>query len=173
MSETNNTELLSFQSKVLKEVETLQTMVGLKAELGRAPSGAAATDKPGLIESVIRGVTLKFSQNLMANMMQIQKIDELTRAARAFLKEHGTREMLCQPLRTVEENLERLTVRDTQRDAEEIAGAITPLLFPVARTEGASLPLDPLAFALSAWMIARTGIKNYCEGFNRTEPLSL
>lgn len=163
---SDSAELASFQEKVLKEVEWLKTMVGMKDDLRKG-----VPEVTGVIQKIIYGASLNLGQHALKNMRELKKIDELTPRARAFLKERATREMLCRTLREVETNLSKLSVRDVRRDAEEIAGAITHALFPAAGGRG--LPLEPVAFALCAWMLARTGIDRYCAGMDETEPLSL
>ena len=94
-----------------------------------------------------------------------RKVDETTNQAKAFLRRTDTRERLCPFLSAAENNLSKLLQRTIENDAAEIACAITSILAPLVRTKTISINMDPLLFALMAWVIARTGITTYCAGY--------
>jgi hypothetical protein len=101
-------------------------------------------------------------------MKEERKIDESTEQAREFLKRLESRQLLCPTLQTTENILSQLALRTFESDAREIACAITPVLAPLSRAGAIEFPLDPMRFALAAWMIARTGVAKYCAGRDRT-----
>jgi hypothetical protein len=174
--EENQIPLEAFQDKVLEEIRMLQSMVEINAGFRRTffnrAAGHEQSRKKG-DDSLQFKLSMRLAQYTLKNLKELKKIDENTTKARAFLKEAETRLLLCERLKAVEDNLSRLEIRDTEHDAAEIATAITPMLLPSARARSISLADDPVAFALCAWILARTSIKTYCAGMSETEPLSL
>lgn len=177
MPESKPAELEAFRRSVLEEIRQLDSMVEAKAGFSRNPLRADAPDRASLAQNVIYGASLRVAQNMLKNFMEVKRIDELTAEARAFLKESETKVLLCASLLGVEENLSRLALRSIRRDAEEIASAMTPLLYPLAQAGRIRLRRHAVAFALCAWILARTGLRNYCpqppSTAAETEPLSL
>jgi hypothetical protein len=159
----------AFQSKVLDEIKYLRTLVKTRDQRQKVlneleSSGVSNADR--LIKFVIYRL-LDF--NLAGMLKKLKKIDELTARARALLKIAEVKRLLCPALRRVEDSLSRLAVRRAETDAAEVAAAITPLLYSSPQAGTDSLPLDPMFFALCAWMIARTGMSVYCFGEEQTE----
>ena len=165
MAESVTHDLASFQAEVLEEIRVLQLLVSSREEFRLPPAGDPSSGAQGFDRWVAVGflsIISKFKDRPLRELMRGKKIDEYTRQGRDFLRKPETRRLLCPALRAVDENLSRLKFRSIENDALEVAAAITPLLWPRARTEAAAPAPEPVLFALCAWMIARTGIKNYC-----------
>jgi hypothetical protein len=176
MSESDDLDVASFQAKVLEEIRLLQSMVEINSGFRRQalksdPAKPESQDKAA--GSFGFNLSMRLGQYTLKNLKEQKRIDERTAQARAFLKEPETKRLLCARLRAIEDNLSRLGIRDTEHDAAEIAGAITPVLLPLARGKSISLEAAPVAFAVSAWVIARTGIAVYCAADTETDPLNL
>jgi hypothetical protein len=163
MPEQEAFDLDSFRSKVLDEIKTLRLMVSIRETRMEAQSkldSLRVRDLKSLLAFVQRKVeTLSPLEGLKTQ----KRVDELSARAKSFLESGEARAALCPSLRAVEGNLSRLALRSVETDAAEIAAAITPLLASAARGERASLSLDPTLFAICAWMIARTGVSDYCS----------
>ena len=163
--------LKSFQNKVLAEIKTFQSMVQLAKGFDETPDETASPGEKGargLVGTALLKVMTGFSQWSLRGFKESKRIDEATSRTRLFLKEQKTRQMLCPILQNTENNLSKLVLRTVEGDAGEIACAITPSLAPLAQAKAIALPFDPLYFALSAWMIARTGVAKYCAGQDKT-----
>jgi hypothetical protein len=166
MAASSNIDLASFQAKVREEIEILQLLVSsteaFQRDLGKgSASGEQTFDRR--ISIAFYKIASKLNAFTTRGLRRDKKIDEYTQQGRAFLRQSETRQLLCPTLRTVNENLSKLKFRSTENDALEIATAITPLLWAQAQREAATgLQLEPVLFALCSWMIARTGINNYC-----------
>jgi hypothetical protein len=171
MPNSEDFDLRAFQDKVLKEMKTLQTLVFMKEEYAESPRAAASPDdkRAGqFIGSVLDKLFKWLLRGSIVDLKEYKRIDESTSRARLFLREQKTRQILCPVLQEIENNLSKLALRSIEIDAGEIASAITPVLAPLAQAKAITIPLDPLHFALGAWMIARTGIAKYCAGQDRT-----
>jgi hypothetical protein len=175
MSESDNLDVASFKAKVLEEIRMLQSMVEINSGFRRKSfeSDAAKQSEGKAAGSFGFNLSMMLGQYTLKNLKAQKRIDERTAQAKAFLKEPETKRLLCPELRAAEDNLSRLEIRATEQDAAEIASVITPLLLPLARRKSISLADEPVAFALSAWIIARTEINVYCAGNTETDPLSL
>lgn len=176
MSKEDDVTIEAFQARVLQEIRILQTMVEINAGFRHSSFKSDATKKQG--QKKARGffgfnLFMRLEQYMLKTLGKQKRINERTAQVRSFLKEPETKQRLCAGLRVIEDNLSRLEMRSVEHDATEIAHAVTPLLLPLARAKSISLEDDPVAFALSAWMIARTGIALYCQGYAGTDPLSL
>jgi hypothetical protein len=171
MPETEDFDVKSFQDRVLAEVRTLHTMTQLAKGFGEAPRReTVAPEEKGagqLFGTLLLKVMTGVSDWGLRGFKESKRIDEITSQTRLFLKEQKTRQLLCPTLQNIENNLSRLALRTIEIDANEIAYAITPVLAPLAQAKAIEIPLDPLHFALSAWMIARTGVAKYCAGQDR------
>lgn len=163
MSEEQAFEDRAFRAKVLGEIKTLKLMVELRA--------GERERRDGLDQSA--GAALNFFKFVVHDVIgyypldglkKWRNIDALDARARAFLETPETRRVLCPALLGVEKALSKLSVRSTETDAAEIASAITPLLTPRGDAGGVFLPPDPMLYALCAWLIARTGVRVYCDG---------
>jgi hypothetical protein len=167
MAASSSIDLASFQVKVLEEIEILQLLVGFR-EVSQRDPGKFSTSGEQTFDRRISISFFKIASKLNAfttrGLRRDKKIDEYTQRGRAFLRQPETRQLLCPALQSVGENLSKLKFRSTENDALEIATAITPLLWAQARRDAATsgLLLEPVLFALCAWMIARTGVNNYC-----------
>jgi hypothetical protein len=167
MTESTSTDLASFQTRVLEEIKTLQILVGSREVFGQTPDKLSASGEQNLdrkISTIFLKIAAQFSASTTRRLRRDKKIDEYTELGRAFLRQPETRQLLCPALRTVGENLSKLKFRSIENDALEIAAAITPLLWTQAQTAASGLLHEPVLFALCAWMIARTGVSNYCAG---------
>ena len=165
MRESTSIDLASFQAKVLEEIETLKLLVGFREVFQRDPGRLSASGEQNFDRKISIGffkIAAKLNALTTRGLRRDKKIDEYTQQGRAFLRQPETRQLLCPTLRTVGENLSKLKFRSTENDALEIATAITPLLWAQAQKTANGLLLEPVLFALCAWMIARTGINNYC-----------
>ncbi len=170
--EKSEDELAAFQDEVLREIKLLNAMIDMNRGFRSSPS--KGSEKGPLLNQLFETwVSVSLGQYTLGNLKKQKRVDEYTAQAREFLKDPETKELLCSRLRAVDESLSRLTVRSIEQDAAEIASAITPLLYPRAQSKSISLPDSPVAFALSAWILARTGIKSYCPSPEEAEPLNL
>ena len=170
MAETVNNELASFQAKVLEEIKLLQLLVSSKEEFHLPPPAEGSSSGPQGFDRWISIGFLRiistFKDRPLQAFMRSKKIDEYTQQGRDLLQKPETRRRLCPTLRTVDENLSKLKFRSIENDALEVAIAITPLLWSQPRIGDAALAHEPMLFALCAWMIARTGVNNYCAADN-------
>lgn len=155
----------SFQAQVLEEIKTLELLVSSK-EAFEPPrdklssSGGQSFDR--WISIGLLNVATKLNASSLQRLRRDKKIDEYTEQGRAFLQQSETRRFLCPTLRGVGENLSKLKSRSIEKDASEIAAAITPLFLQETQAPALSLAPEPMLFALCAWMIAQTGVANYC-----------
>ena len=168
-------DLKAFQDKVLKKITLLNCLVNLKegfdpGDVKPASQGFGSALSFLVFKSIIEVTELLSGppEELMRVMKEEHKIDESTEQAREFLKKQESRQLLCPTLRDTENTLSQLASRTFESDVREIACAITPVLAHHSRTGDIELPLDPMRFALSAWLIARTGVAKYCAGHDRT-----
>jgi hypothetical protein len=167
MAESTSIDLASFQAKVLEEIETLQLLVNFREVFQQDPDKLSASGEQNFdrrISTVFFKIAGKFNTLTMHRLRRDKKIDEYTQQGRAFLRQPETRQLLCPTLQSVGESLAKLKFRSTENDALEIATAITPLLWAKAQSASSALSPEPVLFALCAWMIARTGVNNYCAG---------
>ena len=167
MPEVEDFKLESFQESVIKEIKTLQLLVEIKARHRESVDKLASVetkDVRGFLASLPDRFNEWISVRSISDLKKLKKIDERSAQARAFLQQTETQRRLCPALRQVENNLSALASRIVERDAQEIAATVTPILAPLARDKSISLELDPTVFALCAWMIARTGVRVYCSG---------
>ena len=161
MAESTSIDLASFQARVLEEIETLQLLVNSRELFQKTPDKVSASGEQNLDRKISIGffnIAAMFNAFTTRGLRRDKKIDEYTEQGRTFLRQPETRQLLCPTLRTVSENLSKLKFRSIENDALEIATAITPLLW----AQATGLLREPVLFALCAWMIARTGINNYC-----------
>jgi hypothetical protein len=166
MAQSSSFDPASFQAKVREEIEILQLLVGSREAFHRdlgehSRSGEQTFDRR--ISIAFYKIASKLNSFTTRGLRRDKKIDEYTQQGRAYLQQPETRQLLCPTLRTVGENLSKLKFRSTENDALEIATALTPLLWAQAQRDATTgLLREPVLFALCAWMIARTGINNYC-----------
>ena len=175
MSSTEDFDLKSFQDKVLKNITILNCLVELKKGFGLGDIKPTSKSLGASVSSLVLKSIIDVSELLAGPpeetirvMKEEKKIEESTEQAREFLKRQETRQLLCPTLRNTENILSQLAVRSFESDVREIACAITPVLTPLARTGAIELSLDPMRFALVAWIIARTGVVKYCAGHDES-----
>lgn len=165
MAESTNLDLASFQAKVLEEIEVLQLLVNFKKVFQQTPGKLSAAGEQSFdrwISTRFFKIASKLNTATVRGLRRDKKIDEYTQQGRAFLQQPKTRQLLCPILRNVGESLSRLKFHSVEKDALEIATAITPFLWPQSRTAAISLSPEPMLFALCSWMIAQTGVATYC-----------
>ena len=172
MQEAEDFDLKSFQDEVLKNITILNCLVELKKGFDFGELKAPSKSLGFLVFKWIVDIMELLAgppEETIRDMKKEKKIDEFAAQAREFLKRQETRQLLCPTLQNTENILSQLALRTFESDVREIACAITPVLAPLARTGAIELPLDPMGFALNAWIIARTGVSKYCAaGHDRT-----
>jgi hypothetical protein len=164
--EPENLDLAEFESQVLSTVGLLAGLVSSIDLRNRARRGAMfpeRSDNNSLWGRLINRFVAAGSV-LAEGMAKQYHIEEWTAYTRKFLLMSETREFLCPALIKVGENLSRLNHRSTERDATEIAATLTPILVSSIQAKVVDLPLEPLLFAIMAWLLARTTPAIYCSG---------
>ena len=165
MRESTSIDLASFQAAVLEEIKTLQLLVSSREVFQQDPGKLSASGEQNFdrkISTDFFKIAARLNAFTTRGLRRDKKIDEYTEQGRAFLHQPETRKFLCPTLQSVGENLSKLKFRSIETDALEIATAITPPLWAQAQEAANGLLLEPVLFALCAWMIARTGVNNYC-----------
>ena len=168
-------DLKSFQDKVLKNITLLNCLVNLKegfdpGDVKPTSQGFGSALSFLVFKSIIEVTELLSGppEEMIRVMKEEHEIDESAAQAREFLKRKETRRLLCPTLLDTENILSQLASRTFEGDVREIASAITPVLAHHSRAGAIELPTDPMRFAVSAWMIARTGVAKYCAGHDGT-----
>ncbi len=150
-------DVQAFQSKVLWWVARLQKR--REAELFYQQDKSYDIHKDsfqrlGCLATFVVKPFLTLQQHLSSSNYQKLQLDRerLTQSAQELLSRVEVKSSICTSLLGV------------SSDPVEIAGVITPILAPLARTRALSIPLEADLFAMCAVFIAGVGTSDFCAG---------
>lgn len=155
MSESKASDLDSFKSEVLGEVERLKNLASFESHVEWARNKRASLKREGfwwVVWYVMFFISEKLQARLARNLRRDRRIDSYTEQAKELLDQPSVKQSLCSAL------------QGTYNNAAEIAKVITPILVSMVTARAISTSLDPLLFAVSAQVIAQLGISEFCAG---------
>lgn len=117
------------------------------------------------IFSVLMNFTHGTFKSHVQRELRDRKLVAYTAEARLLLRQPDTRAELCPPLLDLEITLSKLSVRTTEQTATEIGALLTRRANAPEAGDTVLLAANSSArlIAVSSWLIARTGITDYCR----------